>query len=92
MHRSDTVLDRITRKVGESSCVFDGADKRQYDRWLKITGELCPTPRPSPELSHRITWDNRLIEERQGMVDMNYTVVHHKRLGGVLNYYDRRAA
>ena len=36
--------------------------------------------------------DNRLIEERQGTGDMNYAVVRHERLGGVLNYYDRRAA
>ena len=36
--------------------------------------------------------DNRLIEERQGTGDMNCAVVRHERLGGVLNYYDRRAA
>jgi putative transposase len=36
--------------------------------------------------------DNRLIEQRQGVVDMNSSVVRHERLGGVLNYYERRAA
>jgi putative transposase len=36
--------------------------------------------------------DNRLIEERQGVVDMSSAVARHERLGGVLNYYDRRAA
>ena len=36
--------------------------------------------------------DNRLIEERQGVVDMSSAVVCHERLGGVLNYYERRAA
>jgi hypothetical protein len=35
---------------------------------------------------------NRLIEDRQGVVDMNSAVVRHERLGGVLNYYERRAA
>ncbi len=35
---------------------------------------------------------NRLIEKRQGVVDMNSAVVRHERLGGVLNYYARRAA
>jgi putative transposase len=36
--------------------------------------------------------DNRLIEQRQGVVDMNSSVVRHERLGGVLNYSERRAA
>jgi len=36
--------------------------------------------------------DNRLIEEPPGVVDMNSAVVCHERLGGVLNYYERRAA
>jgi transposase InsO family protein len=36
--------------------------------------------------------DNRLIEEPPGVVDMNSAVVRHERLGGVLNYYERRAA
>ena len=36
--------------------------------------------------------DNRLIEKPQGEVDMNSAVVRHERLGGVLNYYERRAA
>ena len=36
--------------------------------------------------------DNRLIEERHGLVDMNSAIVRHERLGGVLNYYERRAA
>ena len=36
--------------------------------------------------------DNRLIEQRQGVVDMNSSVVRHERLGGILNYYERRAA
>jgi putative transposase len=35
---------------------------------------------------------NRLVEERQGVVDMNSAVERLERLGGVLNYYDRRAA
>ncbi len=35
---------------------------------------------------------NRLIEKPQGVVDMNSAVVRHERLGGVLNYYERRAA
>jgi transposase InsO family protein len=35
---------------------------------------------------------NRLIEKPQGVVDMNSAVVRHERLGGVLNYYARRAA
>jgi transposase InsO family protein len=36
--------------------------------------------------------DNRLVEEPPGVVDMNSAVVRHERLGGVLNYYERRAA
>jgi hypothetical protein len=36
--------------------------------------------------------DNRLIEELLGVVDMDSAVVRHERLGGVLNYYERRAA
>jgi hypothetical protein len=36
--------------------------------------------------------DNRLIEEPPGVVDMYSAVVRHERLGGVLNYYERRAA
>ena len=36
--------------------------------------------------------DNQLIEERHGAVDMNSSIVRHERLGGVLNYYERRAA
>jgi transposase InsO family protein len=36
--------------------------------------------------------DNRLVEEPPGVVDMNFAVVRHERLGGVLNYYERRAA
>jgi transposase InsO family protein len=36
--------------------------------------------------------DNRLIEERQGVVDVNSAVERLERLGGVLDYYDRRAA
>ena len=35
---------------------------------------------------------NRLIEEQQGVVDPNSAVARHERLGGVLNYYERRAA
>jgi hypothetical protein len=35
--------------------------------------------------------DNRLIEKPQGEVDMNSAVVLNERLGGVLNYYYRRA-
>ncbi len=35
---------------------------------------------------------NRLIEERQGVVDVDAAVVRHERLGGVLNDYERRAA
>ena len=35
---------------------------------------------------------NRLIEKRPGVVDMNSAVVRNERLGGVLNYYERRAA
>ncbi len=36
--------------------------------------------------------DNRLIEQRQGTVDMNALVERRERLGGVLNYYERKAA
>jgi transposase InsO family protein len=36
--------------------------------------------------------DNRLIEEPPGRVHMTSAVVRHERLGGVLNYYERRAA
>ena len=36
--------------------------------------------------------DNRLIEELPGVVDMNSAIVRHERLGGVLNYYEKRAA
>jgi putative transposase len=36
--------------------------------------------------------DNRLIEKPQGVVDMDSAVVRNERLGGVLNYYERRAA
>jgi putative transposase len=34
----------------------------------------------------------RMIEEQQGVVDLNSAVARRKRLGGVLNYYERRAA
>jgi transposase InsO family protein len=36
--------------------------------------------------------DNRLIDDRCSVVDMNSTVERRERLGGVLNYYYRRAA
>jgi len=36
--------------------------------------------------------DNRLIEKPKGVFDMNSAVARHERLGGVLNYYERRAA
>jgi transposase InsO family protein len=36
--------------------------------------------------------DNRLIEERGGVIDMTSAVECHERLGGLLNYYERRAA
>ncbi len=36
--------------------------------------------------------DNRLIEERHGAVDMDSALARHERLGGILNYYERRAA
>jgi hypothetical protein len=36
--------------------------------------------------------DNRLIEKPQVVVDINSAVVRNERLGGVLNYYERRAA
>jgi transposase InsO family protein len=36
--------------------------------------------------------DNQLIEERHGVVDMNSAIERHERLGGILNYYERRAA
>jgi transposase InsO family protein len=36
--------------------------------------------------------DNRLIEKPKVVVDMNSAVVRNERLGGVLNYYARKAA
>jgi putative transposase len=36
--------------------------------------------------------DNQLIEERHGVADMNSAIERHERLGGILNYYERRAA
>ncbi len=36
--------------------------------------------------------DNWLIEERHDVVDMNSAIERHERLGGVLSYYERRAA
>jgi transposase InsO family protein len=36
--------------------------------------------------------DNRLLEELPGVVDMDSAVVRHERLGGILNYYERKAA
>ncbi len=36
--------------------------------------------------------DNQLIEERHGVVDMTSAIERHERLGGILNYYERRAA
>jgi hypothetical protein len=35
---------------------------------------------------------NELIEDRRGAIDMSGDVKRHERLGGILNYYDRRAA
>ena len=35
---------------------------------------------------------NRLIVKPKGVIDMNSAVARHERLGGVLNYYERRAA
>ena len=34
----------------------------------------------------------RMIEKPDGVIDMNSAVVRHEKLGGALNYYDRRAA
>ena len=36
--------------------------------------------------------DNRLIEKPEVVVGMSSAVVRNERLGGVLNYYERRAA
>ena len=36
--------------------------------------------------------ENELIEDRRGAADMNGDVERHERLGGILNYYYRRAA
>ncbi|MHC4451048.1 MAG: integrase core domain-containing protein, partial [Planctomycetota bacterium] len=36
--------------------------------------------------------ENDLIEDRCGVADMNGDVERHEQLGGILNYYDRRAA
>ena len=36
--------------------------------------------------------ENRLIEELPGVVDMHLDIERRERLGGVLNYYERRAA
>ena len=36
--------------------------------------------------------DNRLIEKPHVVVDLNSAVIRNERLGGVLNYYERRAA
>ena len=36
--------------------------------------------------------DNWLTENSHGAADMTSAVVRHERLGGVLNYYERRAA
>ena len=36
--------------------------------------------------------DNRLVEERQRVLDLNSAVERRERLGGILNYYERRAA
>lgn len=36
--------------------------------------------------------DDRLIEKSLGVADMDTAVVRHERLGGILNYYERRAA
>ncbi len=36
--------------------------------------------------------DNELIEDRRGAVDVSGDVERHERLGGILNYYYRRAA
>ncbi len=36
--------------------------------------------------------DNRLIEKPHGVINMNSAVERHERMGGILNYYERRAA
>lgn len=36
--------------------------------------------------------DNQLVEKPDGVIDMNSAVERRERLGGVLNYYERRAA
>lgn len=36
--------------------------------------------------------ENRLIEKSHGAIKMNSAVERHERLGGILNYYERRAA
>ena len=36
--------------------------------------------------------ENRLIEERHAVAGMDSAIERHQRLGGVLNYYERRAA
>ncbi len=43
------------------------------------------------ERNHR-GLDNRLIEKLHGVINMNSAVECHERMGGILNYYERRAA
>ena len=56
--------------------------------WGAIAGIL---PRPNGEWRNHQGLDNRLLEELPCVVDMDSAVVRHGRLGGILNYYERRA-
>jgi hypothetical protein len=58
---------------------------------LALKSMLTEGGAASDERNHQ-GLDNRLIEKPQGEVDMNSAVVRNERLGGVLNYYERRAA
>ncbi len=76
---------------------------RSFREILKSSGvETLKLPARSPNLNayskhHHVErnnqgLDNRLIEEQQGVVNLTSAVARHERLGGVLNYYDRRVA
>ena len=60
------------------------SEERYIRHAMKVYTEKCHLERNHQGL------DNQLIEKRKGVVDMNSPVVRHERLGGVLNYYERK--
>ncbi len=93
---------REFEQVSHRRCILHGVTA-QYETdssaglGLSSVVDLSSTERKSSINPRRTEFentqlDNRLIEERSGVINMNSAVERRERLGGVLNYYERRAA